>query len=212
MKLPLLLGSLLLSLPGFCFAASTNPRTEKLDAFVASQRYDQVLMTLFPNRTAPQLSPEELRNDIEWLRTRAETGEFPLMYFLSWRLMDSDQSEARKWNARGRIGVMLDAQQCSNSRDPRIIWFQIVEGRILGEISNNMRLRDTASGGPQKEWLLAVDEATHWHENSRPVPSERKGWFCGPANLVSNDQGAIKRHDYLIRLRQSNAEDLEKMR
>jgi hypothetical protein len=180
-------------------SAEPSDRNALLDSLITQQNYDQLLYRLFPQASqgrVPPLTKNESEGDVSWLRVKAEEGHVPLMYFLSWKLMGSDLEESRKWNARARIGIMLDQKDCA--RDPRSPWYMIFEGRL---IANNMTVRDS-----DPLWYRAVDEALSWHAAKSGHPS--MAWYCGSANLLPADAASEGRLSYWKTIKEHNDKKL----
>ena len=147
------------------------------------------------------LSESESRGDLAWLQSKAEEGHVPLLYALAWKTQAFDEDESRKWNARSRIGGMLDGAECVGR--PQQQWFLLLEGGFLPNIesvrSKNLSL-----------WYQAVEEALLWNKARSSRVSAQ--WLCGKENLLPADQAEITRKTRIEGLIESNRQSLEKAR
>lgn len=184
---------LILSVPAL--ADELGDRTQLLDEALQKQEYSKILTILYPQliQKGAQLSEAENNHDLYWLSSKTELGHVPLYYFLSWKLMKSNLSESRKLNAKGRIGVMLDANECI--RAPQYSPFYIaLEGRL---IQNNMLLREDEAA-----WTVAVNDALVWYQNHPNTPSA--SWRCGNNNLLTPEGAKAARVAYWQKIKVSN--------
>lgn len=184
------------------FSGETTPRVARLDSLLAAHDYEKIMYELFPEyKGAPATltSASYKEENLSWLKANAPKAEFPLRYFLSWILKDTDLAEARKWNASGRIALMLDIEACKNRRDRGIVWYMIVEGRD----STLMRADD-------KKWAMAVDEALQWNSEDLLSVGFSKGWFCGNGNLNSAEDAKNGRIDLRQQIKKRNDLTLNK--
>jgi len=214
-----LLVSLLLVISLSVGAENTQPRTlysqgqlqfgERV-AYLArlkkEKKYDELMFALFPDvrkgGMIPRLNKEEDEQDFFWLRSETAVPppndvDFPLYYFLSWKLAFADVSSSRYMNALGRIRLMLDANLCIKNSRFSTPWNVLVEGGAF----NNMQLREG------KEWLQAVDYALNWHGKAIMV-FDKKEWYCGPNNAIPSSEVADRYRETLRKIRESNSEKL----
>ena len=176
-------------------AAPSSDRIAQLDSLIEQQNFDQLLYRIFPQVSqgrVPALSADDAKQDIPWLRVKSEEGHVPLMYFLSWKLLEVDVEESRKWNARARVGIMLDHKDCA--KDPRSPWYTIFEGRL---VANNMTLRENDA-----LWYRSVDEALSWYTQRSSRPSTV--WYCGPNNILPQDAADAGRAAYWKKIKENN--------
>lgn len=174
-------------------------RSKFLDVALEKQDYQNILTTLYPyliNKNA-QLSEQEATQDLTWLKSKSELGHVPLYYFLSWKLIKTDILQSRKFNAMGRIGVMLYANECIRSPQYSPLYIAL-EGRV---IENNTPLRDDNAA-----WAVAVNEALSWYKLHPDTPSAI--WHCGNNNMLEHDVADAKRASYWQKIKVSNDADL----
>lgn len=181
-------------------------RVAYLTRLKQEKKYDELMFALFPEvrngGTIPRLNKEEDEQDFFWLRNETSIPpphvvDFPLYYFLSWKLAFADVHSSRHMNALGRVRLMLDANLCIKDSRFSTPWNTLVEGGAF----NNMQLREG------KEWLEAVDYALNWHGKAILV-FDNKEWYCGPNNAIPSTEVADRYLETLRKIRESNSEKL----
>ena len=110
--------------------------------------------------------------------------------------MSTDVEESRKWNARARVGIMLDQKDCA--KEPRTPWYMVFEGRL---IANNMPLRED-----EVAWARSVDEALSWHASRSD--HQPMVWYCGPNNLLPKEAATVGREGYWKKIKEHNDKKL----
>ena len=170
-----------------------------LDEALQEQNYDKIFPILYPQmiKKDSKLSEAEISSDLRWLSSKSELGHVPLYYFLSWKLIKTDIMQSRKYNAMGRIGLMLDAKECIiPPKIPTI--YVMLEGRLF---ENNMPLREDNAA-----WAVAVNDALIWYKNHSDTPPA--SWYCGDGNTLEQEEAKTAKAAYWQKIKINNDVDL----
>lgn len=178
---------------------ANDTRIGELDALLSEQKYDQLLITLAPEKFHKFPSFFNRSTDMKWLHEKEKLGYVPLLYILAYRSIDDNKEDAVKIYAKARIYGFLDASECATPT--RIPWNLILEQSFpeLYKMRKELPLI----------YLQGADDALKGDENRTERPSA--SWYCKYStneNLLLPEQAENARKARRVKMLEDNARKL----